>query len=78
MASLTLAGVVYLLAIRGFSLGQNFRGAWSMGSSWLLCGISNFSGCRRAPMTISIDMCGTAACSGSAITPTLSFPAILP
>src|SRR5439155_1715029 len=46
-------------------------------AAWLLCGTLNFFGCPRAPMMISIDMFGMAACRGSATTPILSFPAIL-
>ena len=79
MASLTLAGIAYLLAIREFFATPRFPGASSsLGSSWLLCGTLNFFGCPRAPMMIFIAMFGMAACSGSATTPILSFPAILP
>ena len=62
-----------------FSLRQNLPDELSsLGSSWLLCGTLNFFGCPRAPMMIFIDMFGMAACRGSATTPILSFPAILP
>ena len=65
-----------------FSLRQferRFPGALSsLGSSWLLRGTLNFFGCPRAPMMIFIAMFGMAACRGSATTPILSFPAILP
>ena len=79
MASLTLAGIAYLLAIREFFATPRFPGASSSsGSFWLPCGMLHFFGCPRAPMMIFIDMFGTAACRGLATTPILSFPAILP
>ena len=82
MASLTLAGIVYLLAIREFFATPRFERRVaselsSLGSSWLLCGTLNFFGCPRAPMMTFIAMFGMAACRGSATTPILSFPAIL-
>ena len=83
MASLTVAGIAYLLAIRELFATPEFEqrvpGVFSsLGSCWLRCGTLNFFGCPRAPMMISIAMFGTAACKGSATTLILSFPAILP
>ena len=57
----------------------DFRGASSSSAScWLRCGTFHFSGCPPARTMIFIATFGTAACSGSAITHILSFPAILP
>ena len=72
MASLTLAGIVYLLAVRELSLRQDLPDASSsLGSSWRLCGTLNFFGRLPAPMMIFIDMFGMDACRGSATTPVL-------
>ena len=77
MAFLTLAGIVYLLAIREFFASPHFpHKLSSLGLSWLLRGTLHFFRCPRAPMMISIATFGMAACSGSATIPILSFPAI--
>ncbi len=75
IASLALAGIVYLLAIREFFATPRFpRRVVVIGL--VLAGVWHVEFLRMppAPMMIFIDMFGMAACSGSATTPTLSFP----
>ena len=78
MAFLTLAGIAYLLAVREFFATPKFEpfpdALSSLGSFSPQCGRSNFFGRLRAPMMISIDMFGMAACRGSATTPIIVVP----
>jgi alpha-1,6-mannosyltransferase len=76
MASLTLAGIAYLLAIREFFATPRFsRQVVVIGL--ILATVWHIE-LLRVPSEVSIDMFGMAACRGSATTPILSFPAILP
>lgn len=79
MASLTLAGIAYLLAIREFFATPQFsRRIVVIGLVLAAVWHIEFLRLPLALMMTFIATSGMATCRGSATTPTLSFPAILP